>query len=101
MSIPAPRRRAVTPPAPRRRGLDSARAALRRAVVESLEVRRLFVNSAWAFPGADGHLLYQPQPLGDHIEDFGMVGYQGGSVPIPGVAVKVTISPVAGDNTAN
>jgi autotransporter-associated beta strand protein len=66
-----------------------------------LESRRLLANSIWAFPGADGHMLYQPQPLGDHIQDYGMVGYMGGTVPIPNVPVKATISPVAGDNTAN
>ena len=41
------------------------------------------------------------QPLGDHIGDFSTPGYMGGAVPIPTALVKVTVSPVAGDNTAN
>ncbi len=71
------------------------------AAFEVLETRRLLANSIYAFPGADGHMLYQPQPLGDHIQDYSTAGYKGGTVPIPDVPVKVTISPVAGDDTAN
>ncbi|HSV13210.1 MAG TPA: glycosyl hydrolase family 28-related protein, partial [Tepidisphaeraceae bacterium] len=81
--------------------ISRRRPALISAAIEALECRRLFVNSAWAFPGADGHMLYQPQPLGDHVEDFGMAGYMGGTTPMPTAAVKATVSPIAGDNTAN
>src|SRR5690349_19539266 len=71
------------------------------AAIESLEVRRLFVNSIYAFPGADGRMLYQPQPMGDHIEDFSTAGYMGGTVPIPDVPIKQTISaPASGDATS-
>lgn len=70
-------------------------------MIESLEVRRLFVNSVWAFPGADGHMLYEPRALGDHIQDYSTAGYMGGTAVIPNVAVKATVSPVAGDNTTN
>src|SRR3954451_5050787 len=76
---------------------------LRRAiapVLEAIEPRRYFANSIYAFPGADGHMLYQPQPLGDHIEDFSTAGYKGGTVPIPDVPVKVTVNPVAGDDAS-
>src|SRR3954466_10177833 len=71
------------------------------AKLESLERRQLLAQSIYAFPGADGHLLYQPQPLGDHIEDYSNVGYMGGTVPLPDVPIKVTISPVASDDEAN
>src|SRR5947208_16588376 len=69
-----------------------------RAAIETLEQRRLLANSIYAYTGADSHLLYKPQPLGDHIEDYSNVGYMGGAVPIPDVAVKATVSPVAGDD---
>src|SRR5437667_87048 len=72
-----------------------------RRLLEALESRRLLAQSIYAFPGADGHMLYLPQPLGDHIEDYSNVGYMGGTVPIPDVAVKATVSPVAGDDEAN
>ena len=74
--------------------------AVARVMVEALEERRLFAESTWAFPGADGGLMYRPTALGDHVENFGMVGYQGGTVPIPDVPVRVTVDPVAGDDTA-
>src|SRR2546430_9019340 len=70
------------------------------AVLESMEPRRLFANSIYAFPGADGHMLYQPQPLGDHIQDYSTAGYMGGTVPIPDVPIKATVSPVAGDDAS-
>ena len=57
--------------------------------------------SAWVFPGASGRLHRQPDALGNRLLDYNTVGYQGGGVPIPDVPVRVTISPVAGDNTAN
>src|SRR5687768_930582 len=69
--------------------------------IEALEARRLLAQSIWAYPGADGKLLYKPLPLGDKIQDFTSVGYMGGTVPIPNVPTKVTISPVAGDDTAS
>src|SRR5690348_4668118 len=72
---------------------------------EALEVRQLLSTSVWAFPGADGHMLYQPTPLGDHIEDYATTGYMGGTVPIPNVAVpadpRATVAgPSGGDDTA-
>src|SRR6478752_3184284 len=79
------------------RGTRSARLIL----LQALESRRLFANSIYAFPGADGHMLYQPQPLGDHIQDYSTAGYMGGTVPIPDVPIKATVSPIAGDDAAN
>src|SRR3954470_23177771 len=60
--------------------------------------------SAWVYPGSSGRLIGQPDALGNRIVDSSGVGYQSGLVPLPStnqVPVKVTISPVAGDNTAN
>jgi len=74
--------------------------AIARAVVEALEIRQLLAQSIWAYPGADGHLLYKTQPLGDRIEDYSTAGYKGGTLPIPDVPVKATVSPVAGDDTS-
>src|SRR5262249_23786296 len=45
-------------------------------------------------------LLYKPQPLGDHIEDYSTAGYKGGTLPIPDVPVRYTVSPIAGDDTS-
>src|SRR5262245_41512506 len=82
-----------------RRSLSRKRRRLR-AGLEDLEVRRLLANSIWVYPGADGHLLYKPLPPGDHIEDYSTSGFMGGTVPIPDVPVRATVSPVAGDDTA-
>jgi hypothetical protein len=60
--------------------------------------------SAWAYPGASGRLLYQPDYLGNRIPDASGVGYKEGSVPLPSpstVPVRVVISQVGGDNTAH
>ena len=72
--------------------------AVARAVLETLEGRTLFAQSVWAYPGLDGKLLYKPLPLGDKIQDFTNVGYKAGLEAIPDVPVKVTVSPVAGDD---
>ena len=48
--------------------------AINRAVLETLENRQLFAESVWAYPGADGKLLYKPLPLGDKIGDYSNVG---------------------------
>jgi hypothetical protein len=60
--------------------------------------------SAWISPGPTGRLLYQPDPFGNRILDASGVGYGGGRVPLPTsntVPVKVTITPIAGDNTTH
>jgi autotransporter-associated beta strand protein len=57
--------------------------------------------SAWAFPGTSGRMLYRPDALGNRVLDYTAAGYKGGTVPIPDVPVKVTRSPVAGDNGAH
>src|SRR5437588_12066588 len=80
-------------------------ARLTRAIVETLERRQLLANSIYAYPGADGHFLYKPLPLGDKVEEYSTVGYKGGTVPIPDVAVpadpRATVAaPSGGDDTA-
>ena len=57
--------------------------------------------SAWAFPGVSGRMIHQPDALGNRVPDYSGVGYMGGTVPIPNVPAKATISPVAGDDGAN
>lgn len=57
--------------------------------------------SAWAHPGSSGRLLQQPDALGNRVLDYSGVGYQGGTAPIPDVPVRVTLSPISGDNGAS
>ena len=54
--------------------------------------------SVWAYPGASGRMIFQPDALGNRVLDYSGVGYKGGTVPIPNVTVKTNLSPVAGDN---
>jgi hypothetical protein len=49
--------------------------------------------------GADGKLVYTYDTNGDHIMDFSECGYRSGGVAIPDVPVKVTLTPIAGDNS--
>ena len=53
------------------------------------------------YPGADGKLDYVPDAQGNTIHDASHAGYGGGGVAIPTVAVRETVWPVAGDNTAH
>lgn len=53
------------------------------------------------YPGTDGKLVYVPDEQGNIIHDASHAGYGGGGVAIPTVAIKETIWPVAGDNTAH
>ncbi len=57
-------------------------------------------HSTWVYPGADGRLVYRTTANGDRIPDFSMVGYRGGLAPLPSVPAVVTVTPIAGDNTA-
>lgn len=45
-------------------------------------------------------MLQQPDALGNRVLDYTAAGYRGGTVPIPHVPVKTTVSPVAGDDRA-
>jgi hypothetical protein len=74
--------------------LAMAPAFLTRAQVEDLAPTVSRVH-----PGTDGKLVYVPDEQGNTILDSSYAGYGGGGVAIPTVPVKVTIWPVAGDNT--
>jgi len=50
---------------------------------------------------AAGKLTYVSDAEGNRIPDFSYAGYKGGCEPLPNVPVKLTITPVTGDNTAN
>jgi hypothetical protein len=45
----------------------------------------------------NGKLVYGTDEYGNRIPDFSSVGYEGGGVPIPDIAVRATIEPVAGE----
>ncbi len=49
--------------------------------------------------GADGRLVYAADAKGNRLPDFSYVGYQSGEKAIPTLPVKMTLEPVAGDNT--
>jgi hypothetical protein len=57
-------------------------------------------SSQWVYMDQKGRLQYKTTAKGDRIIDFSYAGYKGGGVAIPSPAVKVTVSPVEGDNTA-
>lgn len=57
--------------------------------------------TSMVYPGADGKLVYVADSLGNKIPDFSNAGYKGGGVAIPYVPVKITVWPVAGDNSDN
>lgn len=58
-------------------------------------------HAQWVYPGTNGLLQYYADNLGNRLPDFSFAGFKGGGVPLPVAPVKETISPVAGDNTAN
>ena len=58
-------------------------------------------TTSLVYPGTDGRLVYVADSMGNKIPDFSNAGYKGGGVPIPYVAIKETIWPVLGDNSAN
>lgn len=49
---------------------------------------------------ADGSLHYASNERGDHVPDFSNVGYEGGGVELPNVAVRARLRPGSGDDTA-
>src|SRR4029077_13807008 len=57
-------------------------------------------TSAWVSMGAC-HLQYKYDSQGNRIMDYSYAGYKGGGVALPNVPVAVTVTPVAGDSTAN
>ena len=58
------------------------------------------VKSEWVYLNAQQKLTYKTLEKGDRIMDFSYAGYMGGGVRIPTPPVKITLSPVEGDNSA-
>jgi hypothetical protein len=50
---------------------------------------------------ANGRLFYPRDAQGNRIPDYSHAGYKGGGVPLPAVPIVLTISPIAGDDTAH
>ncbi len=50
--------------------------------------------------GQDGRLDYVVTANGDRVPDFSHAGYRGGGVPIPFIASRLEVAPVAGDDGA-
>ncbi|MEZ4825447.1 MAG: T9SS type A sorting domain-containing protein [Bacteroidia bacterium] len=50
---------------------------------------------------SNGALSYVRDTSGNVIPDFSYAGYMGGGVPIPDILTKLSISAIAGDNTAH
>ena len=67
----------------------------------NIQVQDIPPTTSLVYPGTDGRLQYVADSLGNKIPDFSNAGYKGGGVPIPYVAIKATVWPVKGDNSAN
>ena len=67
----------------------------------NIQVQDIPPTTSLVYPGTDGRLVYVTDSLGNKIPDFSNAGYKGGGVPIPYVAIKATVWPVKGDNSAN
>src|ERR1019366_4241283 len=50
--------------------------------------------------GPDGKLVYDADEHGNRVPDFSTCGYAGGDKQIPDAAIRVVVSPTAGDETA-
>lgn len=73
------------------------------ALTSSVERRAHSSESEWITTGTTGRLIYVPDAEGDRILDFSDVGYRGsGTALVPdNVPTQITLSPIAGDNTAH
>jgi hypothetical protein len=69
-------------------------------VIMETSMAQSSAKSQWVYPDAKGKLVYKTLVTGDKIMDFSYAGYMGGGVKIPSIDVKITLSPVAGDNSA-
>src|SRR5688500_15915508 len=85
----------------------SRRTLLQLGIVPALASRALAQGqdlqptASRVYPGTDGRLVYEPDGQGNTIHDASHAGYRGGGIAIPTVAVRETVWPVAGDNTAH
>src|SRR5690242_7662768 len=57
-------------------------------------------TSTWVYRGPDQRLQYRFDDQGNRIMDFSYAGYKGGGVALPHAPEKITLCPLAGDNTA-
>jgi hypothetical protein len=57
-------------------------------------------KSQWVYFNSNSNLAYKTLERGDKIMDYSYAGYGGGGVMIPLVAVKKTVRPSGGDDTA-
>ena len=73
------------------------------AFTSSVEQQTHSAESEWVTTGTTGRLIYVPDAEGDRILDFSDVGYRGrGTALVPdNVPTQITLSPIAGDNTAH
>ncbi len=76
-------------------------AAAAPALLSAARAQDMAPTTTRLYPGADGKLVYAPDAQGNTIHDASHAGYGGGGVAIPTVAVKETLWPIAGDNTAH
>lgn len=71
-------------------------------VISFIYVQAQNINSGksqWVYYNSQGKLVYKTLKRGSRIIDFSYAGYMGGGVSIPDIPVKITLSPVKGDNT--
>ena len=69
-------------------------------VSSNIQVQDIPPATSLVYPGTDGRLQYVADSLGNKIPDFSNAGFKGGGVPVPYVAVRETVWPVPGDNSA-
>jgi hypothetical protein len=81
------------------RSLSAAMAALALSMAGSAAAQTAWTSTKVQYD-ANGRLFYPADGDGNRIPDYSHAGYKGGGVPLPAVPVVLTLSPVAGDNTA-
>jgi hypothetical protein len=65
----------------------------------NVSAQAMAVKSQWVYMNAANKLDYKTTERGDRIMDFSYAGYMGGGVAIPSIPVKISVSPMEGDNT--
>lgn len=58
-------------------------------------------DSSRVYRDSNNRLVYTSDEEGNRIVDFSHAGYKSGTVNLPKMDIKVTISPLSGDNTAH